>query len=216
MTSESEPLTDEERIALVGRAHRYICELCCKEREWIMSVPARPDEDVDLVLTGALHEQERTIRQRDERIRELEAEVERQRGFRDGHPDMCCGQCVEENARLRRELDEAQSILATTADRLNTALRESGCGEILGSPYNSFAIRDGVADLYHRATKWRVERDEARAALRSEADHHDHAARLYREIGAETGNVDGWEKWAIEHEEAARRLRAVLGGGGGA
>jgi DNA repair exonuclease SbcCD ATPase subunit len=64
-TKNDEPLTDEELRALVEKAHRYTTELCRRERDWRMSVPPRPD-----VLSSALDEQAR-------RIRELEAEVER-------------------------------------------------------------------------------------------------------------------------------------------
>ncbi len=67
--------------------------------------------------------------------------------------------------RLERQIADAQSILATTADRLNTALRESGCGEITGSPFHSCAIRDGVVVLYDRFAKWRRDCDRLQVAL---------------------------------------------------
>ena len=45
--------TVEQRIAL---AHRYIAELCQGKRKWVMSIPARPDEDVDLVICGVIRD----------------------------------------------------------------------------------------------------------------------------------------------------------------
>jgi hypothetical protein len=69
-------------------------------------------------------------------------------------------------ATYLRERDEAQSILAVTADRLNTALRESGCGEILGNPMHSLAIRDGIVDLYDRGAGWRVALATAQQTIR--------------------------------------------------
>jgi hypothetical protein len=70
-----------------------------------------------------------------------------------------------EEARLREALDDAHLILAMTADRLNVALRESGCPQIVGDHIRSLAIRDGVVTLYDRGAQWRRERDEARSKL---------------------------------------------------
>ncbi|MCA9632845.1 MAG: hypothetical protein KC766_34570, partial [Myxococcales bacterium] len=65
-------------------------------------------------------------------------------------------------AAAREELEERNSILATTADRTNTALRELGMTEMIGSHTRSMAIRDAVMNIYDRAAQYRVERDEAR------------------------------------------------------
>lgn len=57
---------------------------------------------------------------------------------------------IADALRAEREADveELRSILASTADRLNVALREANQGEIIGSPYRSFAIRHGIVSLY--------------------------------------------------------------------
>ena len=93
----------------------------------------------------------------------------------------------QENEALRervREAGDLKGILATTADRLNTALRENGMGEILGDPYRSLAIRDGIVDLYDRGAQYRTERDAARAEverLRSDLKSAYEAADRYAE-----------------------------------
>jgi hypothetical protein len=44
----------DEVDAQIGRASRVIAELCDGTRRWTMSVPARPDDDPDLILSKAL------------------------------------------------------------------------------------------------------------------------------------------------------------------
>lgn len=66
---QPEPLS-----AVVAKARRYIRELCSAERRWTLSVPARPGEDPDLVLSDALDAQSAEI----ERLKALLAEVPRE------------------------------------------------------------------------------------------------------------------------------------------
>jgi len=85
---------------------------------------------------------------------------------RRGHYDGCESEhagLMRDLAAAREERYERDSILATTADRLNTALRESECSEIIGDPYRSLAVRDGIVSLYDRGAQYRSERDAARA-----------------------------------------------------
>ena len=42
------------RLERINRAHRMVSALCKQERKWIMSIPARPDYDPDLVITDGL------------------------------------------------------------------------------------------------------------------------------------------------------------------
>ncbi len=63
------------------------------------------------------------------------------------------------NDALRESNDDLRGILSTTADRLNTALREAGIpGEQVGSDYEtSFAIRNGIVALYDNGARLREE-----------------------------------------------------------
>lgn len=44
-------LTRTERI---DRAHRMVSDLCTRKRDWMMSIPARPDYDPDFVIGDGL------------------------------------------------------------------------------------------------------------------------------------------------------------------
>lgn len=66
-------------------------------------------------------------------------------------------------AALRAEHNELLGLMASTADRLNTALRESNCLEIIGDPYRSYAVRDGIVALYDKGAQYRSENDRLRA-----------------------------------------------------
>lgn len=82
-------------------------------------------------------------------------------------------------------LRASRGVLASTADRLNTSLRESGCAEIEGSPYSSYAIREGVVSLFIRGARWRSERDASReecARLRAGASRAVHEAHMLGRI----------------------------------
>lgn len=50
------PLSEEREVALaaIEKAHQMVSDLCARRREWIMSIPARPDHDPDLVIGEAL------------------------------------------------------------------------------------------------------------------------------------------------------------------
>ncbi len=65
--------------------------------------------------------------------------------------------------------EDSHGILATTADRTNTALRELSMREIEGDPYSSLAIRDGVVRLYDRAAVEIKNRQDAEELWRVEA-----------------------------------------------
>ena len=81
-----------------------------------------------------------------------------------GHSQDQCPVCRAEAAE--RERDEARGIIATSFDRLNTALREANSCEAIGDPYRSLALRDGIVNLYDRGASWRsrASASEARVA----------------------------------------------------
>lgn len=43
-----------ETLAKIDRAYDVVSALCEGEREWLMSIPARPDHDPDLIIGDAL------------------------------------------------------------------------------------------------------------------------------------------------------------------
>lgn len=43
-----ERLSDEE---LSDRVHQWIVDLCSQKRSWVMSIPARPDHDPDILIS---------------------------------------------------------------------------------------------------------------------------------------------------------------------
>lgn len=44
----------EEADASIEEAHKMVSDLCKGDRKWLMSIPARPDYDPDLVITKGL------------------------------------------------------------------------------------------------------------------------------------------------------------------
>lgn len=77
MTRPTEPATaDRELIERIDRAHKMICDLCTRKREWMLSVPARRDYDPDLVIEDGLQAGREAIA----RLSALSLEVERLRG----------------------------------------------------------------------------------------------------------------------------------------
>lgn len=42
-------------------AHQMVSDLCHRKREWIMSIPARPDYDPDLIIGQALRDADRLL-----------------------------------------------------------------------------------------------------------------------------------------------------------
>ena len=55
---------------LIERAHNVVSELCEGKRSWTMSVPARPEEDPDLVITAALRAAKDALATAETRIRQ--------------------------------------------------------------------------------------------------------------------------------------------------
>ena len=55
------PAVVREALEAIRKAHAAVDDLC-SGRRWTMSIPARPDEDHDLVIDGALTKAERVIR----------------------------------------------------------------------------------------------------------------------------------------------------------
>lgn len=58
----------------IEKAHQMINDLCHQRRSWVMSIPARPDYDPDLVIGKALRDAEELIKQ-------LERELDEARGL---------------------------------------------------------------------------------------------------------------------------------------
>ena len=107
-------MTHEERAALgqlLDKAHRTVAAICNGTRRWTMSVPARPDEDPDLIIAGALGKSRAMLADYDElerKVRELERIVTalesamnpedasaalRSRGGREMSEPIFCGDC---------------------------------------------------------------------------------------------------------------------------
>lgn len=69
--------TDEqivEALALISKAKDEVSELCGGKR-WTMSIPARPQDDSDLVIADALAKSRDALRAAQERIKEPEAKT---------------------------------------------------------------------------------------------------------------------------------------------
>lgn len=63
---EPTPLSREERAAIrerVEKAWTVVDDLCQGRREWVMSIPARPGHDPDLVISDALKDIPRLLAQ---------------------------------------------------------------------------------------------------------------------------------------------------------
>lgn len=69
-----------ETLAKIDRAYDVASALCEGEREWLMSIPARPDHDPDLIIGDALLAAGNEIARL---TCELEEARERERGYRE-------------------------------------------------------------------------------------------------------------------------------------
>ena len=164
MKPDPEPLTEEECLR---RVHDGIGYATTEEYEQMDS--AITDNAHAVAHLHAEVERLRSltpdiVNEQDEKIiPELERKCARLQSMLDGETALDYRGAVDDAnatiAALEAERDEMQGIIATTADRLNTALRESGVSEIAGNPYHSFAVRDGVVALYDRGARWRAEAD---------------------------------------------------------
>lgn len=45
----------------IERAHKMVSDLCHRRREWIMSIPARPDYDPDIVIGTGLRDAQKAL-----------------------------------------------------------------------------------------------------------------------------------------------------------
>jgi len=76
MPTDTLPAEIREALAKIERAERMVSSLCAGERRWTMSVPARPNDDPDLVIGDGLNAGRKAIqalvRERAEAKRELE------------------------------------------------------------------------------------------------------------------------------------------------
>lgn len=79
----------DELIAKIDKAHKVVCDLCSGKREWIMSIPAQPDDDPDLIIGESLRKARAEIISLRSRVEELE----------------------KENAKLRWQLEELRTML---------------------------------------------------------------------------------------------------------
>ena len=50
-----QPVSVGEALEKIAKAEAKISSLCSGDEEWIMSIPARPEHDPDLVISSALH-----------------------------------------------------------------------------------------------------------------------------------------------------------------
>lgn len=63
----------DELIAKIDKAHKVVCDLCSGKRKWIMSIPAQPNDDPDLIIGESLREARAEIISLHSRVEELEA-----------------------------------------------------------------------------------------------------------------------------------------------
>ena len=49
--------------ALIARAEAMVSDLCHGRREWVMSIPARPKDDPDIVIADALNAADEVLQQ---------------------------------------------------------------------------------------------------------------------------------------------------------
>lgn len=77
-------LTFEEVVESLEKAHDMVSDLCDGKRKWMMSIPAQPDHDPDLVIGLALHkaiayiqENERARNQQKETIVKLQQTIKK-------------------------------------------------------------------------------------------------------------------------------------------
>lgn len=67
----------DDVVAKLDAAMQVVSALCKREIEWIMSIPARPDKDPDLIISGALcaaKSQLATLQQANEQPQEQKGE----------------------------------------------------------------------------------------------------------------------------------------------
>ena len=107
-----------------------------------------------------------------------------------------------DEAALRARVEELEGILASTTDRLNTALREANLSEQVGSDYSrSFSIRNSIVTLYEWGMKRQVESAALRARveeLEAERDEEQEAkAKAYLSLEATSRENAAWRaRWA--------------------
>ena len=126
-------------------AHEMINDLCQRRRDWVMSIPARPNHDPDLVIGASLRDGIRLVAE----VRRLSLELERcQKDARILCDDIAerariCAGHEAEVRRLHAALEQADVVMETAA--------LSGVRKILAPAYS-----DSWAAA-HRAVKEALE-----------------------------------------------------------
>lgn len=77
--------TEDEKLSLIERAADMVSALCAPKgsegsREWVMSIPARPDHDPDLIIAAGLQagrEAVNTLSSREKAYMQMEEALER-------------------------------------------------------------------------------------------------------------------------------------------
>ena len=132
-------LSREERRAMrrrIDRARQEVRDLSDGEREWRMSIPARPADDSDLVLTDTINDADRlldVLELLDRRAEEQARQLETLRTERDRLRAWC--------EEARPALEQARAILAdlrdghvaearrqALGDRIREAIRQADAG----------------------------------------------------------------------------------------
>lgn len=110
--------------------------------------------------------------------------------------------------RLTEEHHSLRGIIATSFDRLNTALREANCCEAIGDPYRSFALRDGIVALYDRGAEIRAQV----AALTEERDALHGALKEDVEVLGPNALISKleWQRIVSERDQSTSRIGAKL------
>lgn len=105
-----------EMLAKIDRAYDAVNALCVGKREWLMSIPARPDHDPDLIIGDALLAARNEIARL---ARELEEARERERALREAH---------ERSVGVFRracEIAEAAIVAGETPETASARLRDA-------------------------------------------------------------------------------------------
>jgi len=90
----------DELIMKIDKAHDVVSELCRGKIKWVMHVPARPDDDPDLVIGAALRASRIEILSLRSRVEELTAEVTYLTGKKQTIFELCKGTIERKKSKI--------------------------------------------------------------------------------------------------------------------
>lgn len=123
------PVAEDARVseirARLAAAEQVISDLNHCKRQWLMSIPARPDYDPDLVITASLRDVDALL----DRVASLTEQVEELKGERETYrkawnrSDEQIVTLTADNARLVAEKDELKTQAINMAAEIRAAQR---------------------------------------------------------------------------------------------